>query len=40
MQVISEPGVDEALDGEWADKVVFSEGVAEIAKQLRLYRCV
>ena len=39
VQVISEPGVDAALDGEWEDKVVFAEGVANIAEQLRLYRC-
>ena len=39
MQVISEPGVDAALDREWEDKVVFAEGVEEIARQLRLYRC-
>lgn len=40
LQVISEPGVDAALDAEWEGKVVFVEGVEAMAEQLRLYRCV
>ena len=37
MQVVSEPGAENALEAEWADKLVFAEGVDGLMEALQPY---
>lgn len=38
IQVITEPGVEAALDAQWKDKLVFVDGMDEIVQQIEVYR--
>ena len=37
VQVISEPGADEALKRDWEDKIVFAEGIDALEEALKKY---
>ena len=37
MQVITEPGADEALHSQWEGKLVYADGVESIAEAIRHY---
>ena len=37
MQVISEPGAEEALQAQWTDNLVFAEGADDLKKVVALY---
>ena len=37
MQVVSEPGAEEALQEQWTDKIVFAEGVDDLKGVIALY---
>ena len=37
MQVVSEPGAEEALQAQWTDKIVFAEGVDNLKGVIVLY---
>ena len=37
MQVISEPGAEEALQAQWTDNLVFAEGADDLMKVIALY---
>lgn len=37
VQVISEPGADEALKRDWEDKIVFAEGIDALEEALKRY---
>ena len=37
MQVISEPGAEEALQAQWTDSLVFAEGMSNLEKVIALY---
>lgn len=36
-QVITEPGAEAALDAQWADKLVFVDGMDQIVQQIEVY---
>lgn len=36
--MITEPGTEAALDAQWADKLVFAEGMDQIVQQIEVYR--
>lgn len=37
MQVVSEPGAEEALQAQWTDKLVFAEGADNLKQVIALY---
>ena len=37
MQVVSEPGAEEALQAQWTDKILFAEGVDDLKGVIALY---
>ena len=37
MQVISEPGAEEALQAQWTNNLIFAEGVDDLKKVIALY---
>ena len=37
MQVVSEPGAEEALQAQWTDNIVFAEGVDYLKEVIALY---
>ena len=37
MQVVSEPGAEEALQAQWTDNIVFAEGVDNLKEVIALY---
>lgn len=38
VQLLTEPGVEEELDEEWAGKLVFVDGMDDIVQKIELYR--